>query len=82
MLGRVVGAKRAPEKVERFGENAPPRTKEHMLDLGCNPVEPEEASPSYCPEFDRFETDVAGIEYARRQQEAERRQVQIPVTQA
>ena len=62
-------------KTELFGDAAPPRNSSNMLDLGCNPVEPEEASPSYCTEHERFQVDAAGAEYARRQSEAERKQV-------
>ena len=75
MLGRTIGHRQVPGKVRRFGENAPPRTQDNMLSLGCNVVEPAEASPSFCSEAERFLVDAAAAESARRQNEAMRKQV-------
>lgn len=76
MLGRCVGPRPVPEKrEERFGEVASACSPAQELQLGCNVVEPDETSPSYAADHERFQTDAAAAEYERRQQQAARKQV-------
>ena len=75
MLGRAIGKSQTPDRARCFGERSCEHFVPAKLGLGANPVEPEEASPSFCSESDRFGTDACALEAERRRRDSEHKQV-------
>ncbi|KAK9803192.1 hypothetical protein WJX73_000890 [Symbiochloris irregularis] len=73
-LGKAIGRLPASEAPRHYHPHCAEHFQPARLDLGNNVVQPDEASPSFCRETERFETDAAAAEAQRRRQQAEHRQ--------